>query len=148
MSSSLTYWDDSLTCLVYSLMSSSLINSDYSLTSTSVIIFIWDHVETNKLSLSLRTERKEMKMFIESNFCMERNNSCMGRSDFEYGAKWLPVWSEVTFGGGEMTGDLLTSSVIANQILLTSYGVNCGGSHEVSFSCFASSVYVHFLVFF
>ena len=40
---------------------------------------------------------------------------------------------------------LLTSSFIANQMLLASYGVNYEGSQEVSFSCFASSVYVDFL---
>ena len=41
-----------------------------------------------------------MKIFSESNFCMEQSDSCMGRSDFEYG--------EMTFGEGEMTGGEMT----------------------------------------
>ena len=78
-------------------------NWDDSLRFTSAIICIWGHAEMSKLSLSLRTERKEMKMFIESNFCMEWSNSGM-----VWGEVTSSNWSEVTFGGGKMTGGEMT----------------------------------------
>ena len=69
----------------YMIPYSSLMNWDDLLMSSLIIICTWDHDETNKLSVSLRTERKEMKMFIESNFC---------------------IWSELTLVWGKVTSSI------------------------------------------
>ena len=44
-----------------------------------------------------------MKMFIESNFCIRSEVTLVW-----YGVKWLRVWNEVAFVGGEMTGGEMT----------------------------------------